>query len=95
MLKEKLGNETKVIFIGPCVAKKSEIIRPGIAGVVDCVLTFSELMIWFEQKGVNLATCEESNFDEKPLHVAQLYPLPGGSLKTSGMDDDGLSLAIA
>ena len=93
MLKEKLGNETKVIFIGPCVAKKSEIIRPGIAGVVDCVLTFSELMIWFEQKGVNLATCEESNFDEKPLHVAQLYPLPGGSLKTSGMDDDGLSLA--
>jgi len=93
MLKEKLGKEVKVIFIGPCVAKKSEIDRSGIAGVVDCVLTFNELMQWFEQKGVNLATCEESNFDEKPLHVAQLYPLPGGSLKTAGMDDDGLSLA--
>lgn len=93
MLKEKLGKEAKIIFIGPCVAKKSEIIRPEIAGFVDCVLTFSELMLWFEQRGVNLATCEESNFDEKPLHLAQLYPLPGGSLKTSGMDDDGLNIA--
>jgi iron only hydrogenase large subunit-like protein/uncharacterized Fe-S cluster-containing protein len=92
MLKKKLGKEAKVVFIGPCVAKKSEIIRPGVAGILDCVLTFSELMLWFEQKGINLATCEESNFDEKPLHIAQLYPLPGGSLKTSGMDDDGLSL---
>lgn len=93
MLKEKLGDEAKIIFIGPCIAKKSEITRPDIAGVVDCVLTFSELMLWFEQKGIKLAMCEESNFDEKPIHVAQLYPLPGGSLKTSGMNDDGLSIA--
>ena len=92
MLKERFGKEAKVVFIGPCVAKKLEITRPGIAGVIDCVLTFSELMLWFEQAGLNLATCEESNFDEKPLHVAQLYPLPGGSLKTAGMDDDGLKL---
>jgi len=92
MLKEKLGSEIKVIFIGPCVAKKSELDRPGITGIVDCVLTFNELMQWFEQKRVNLATCEESNFDEKPVHVAQLYPLPGGSIKTAGMNDDGLSL---
>jgi iron only hydrogenase large subunit-like protein/uncharacterized Fe-S cluster-containing protein len=93
ILKKKLGKETKVVFIGPCVAKKSEIKRQSVEGVVDCVLTFSELMLWFERRGLNLATCEESNFDEKPLHIAQLYPLPGGSLKTSGMDDDGLNLA--
>jgi iron only hydrogenase large subunit-like protein len=93
MLKEKLGYDIKVIFIGPCVAKKSELDRPGIEGIVDCVLTFNELMQWFEQKKINLATCEESNFDEKPVHVAQLYPLPGGSIKTAGIDDDGLSLA--
>lgn len=92
MLKERLGKEIKVVFIGPCVAKKSELQRSGITGIVDCVLTFNELMQWFDQKGVNLATCEESNFDEKPVHIAQLYPLPGGSIKTAGMDDDGLNL---
>lgn len=90
MLKERFGEEAKVVFIGPCVAKKLEVTRPGVAGVIDCALTFSELMLWFEQAGVNLATCEESNFDEKPVQVAQLYPLPGGLIKTAGIDDDGL-----
>jgi len=54
MLKEKLGTEAKVIFIGPCVAKKSELLRPENNGVVDCVLTFGELLMWFNQKGIDL-----------------------------------------
>lgn len=94
MLKEKFGTEAKVIFIGPCVAKKSELLRPENDGVIDCVLTFRELLMWFNQKGIDLSTCEESNFDEKPVHLAQLYPLPGGMIKTAGMEDDGFNLKL-
>jgi len=94
LLKEKLGQDTKVIFIGPCVAKKSELTRPEVAGIVDCVLTFKELNQWFTQKGIDLSMCEESNFDEKPVHEAQLYPLPGGLIKTAGLNDDGLNLKL-
>jgi iron only hydrogenase large subunit-like protein len=94
LLKEKLGKETKVIFIGPCVAKKSELTRPDVSGVVDCVLTFKELNAWLLQKGIDLSMCEESNFDEKPVHQAQLYPLPGGLIKTAGLTDDGLNLKL-
>jgi iron only hydrogenase large subunit-like protein/uncharacterized Fe-S cluster-containing protein len=94
MLKEKLGKEVKVVFVGPCVAKKSELFRPEIADAVDCVLTFKELMMWFEQKNINLFTCEESSFDEKPLQSAQLYPLPGGMIKTAGLEDDGLNMKL-
>jgi len=94
MLKEKLGKDTKVIFIGPCVAKKSEIIRPENKGIIDCVLTFKELMIWLNQKGINLLNCEESSFDEKPVHLAQLYPLPGGMIKTAGLEEDGFDLKL-
>ncbi len=94
MLKEKLGKEIKVVFIGPCVAKKSEIQRPDIRDAVDCVLTFKELMTWLEQKGINLAGCEESKLDEKPVYAAQLYPLPGGMIKTAGLIDDGLDLKL-
>jgi len=94
MLKEKLGKDTKVIFIGPCVAKKSEIIRPVNKGIIDCVLTFKELMIWLNQKGINLLNCEESSFDEKPVHLAQLYPLPGGMIKTAGLEEDGFDLKL-
>ncbi len=94
MLKKKFGPESKVIFIGPCVAKKSELLKPGSKGAIDCVLTFSELFMWLNQKGIDLSTCEESNFDEKPVHLAQLYPLPGGMIKTAGMQDDGFNLQL-
>jgi iron only hydrogenase large subunit-like protein len=92
MLKEKFGKEAKVIFIGPCVAKKSELLRPENQEIIDCVLTFSELNMWLQQKGIDLSTCEESSFDEKPVHLAQLYPLPGGMIKTAGVQDDGFNL---
>lgn len=94
MLKKRFGDESAVVFIGPCVAKKSEILRPGVAGIVDCVLTFKELESWLEQRGINLSTCEESDFDEKPVLDAQLYPLPGGSIKTADLHDDGLDRRI-
>jgi iron only hydrogenase large subunit-like protein len=94
MLKDKLGKDTRVVFIGPCVAKKSELFRPDVARVVDCVLTFRELATWLEQKNIDLSTCEESNFDEKPVQWAQLYPLPGGMIKTAGLDDDGLNMKL-
>ena len=94
LLKKKLGADTKVIFIGPCVAKKSELYRPDLADAVDCVLTFKELGLWLKQKNIDLSMCEESNFDEKPVHVAQLYPLPGGLIKTAGLNDDGLNLTL-
>ncbi len=94
MLKRIHGKEIAVVFIGPCVAKKSEILRPGLAGVVDCVLTFKELTAWLEQRGIDLSTCDESDFDEKPIHDAQLYPLPGGSIKTAELRDDGLEAGI-
>ena len=94
MLKENLGSEIKVVFIGPCVAKKSELFRPEVADAVDCVLTFKEMTAWFSQKGIDLAACEESNFDERPVPCAQLYPLPGGMIKTAGLTDDGLNMSL-
>jgi iron only hydrogenase large subunit-like protein/uncharacterized Fe-S cluster-containing protein len=94
MLKEKLGKDARVVFIGPCVAKKSEILRNDVQDAVDCVLTFSELMLWFKQKDIHLSNCEESSFDEDPVHCAQLYPLPGGMIKTAGLIEDGLDLKL-
>lgn len=43
-----LEPDAKVVFIGPCVAKKSEALLPDLAGAVDFVLTFQELATIFE-----------------------------------------------
>lgn len=93
-IKEKLGSGTKVVFIGPCVAKKAEAERPEYKGLVDCVLTFSELLDWFERDGVNLSLIEDSRFDEQPEGDARFFPLVGGSVRTASLTTDVLSAEV-
>jgi PAS domain S-box-containing protein len=88
------SGEVRVIFIGPCVAKKAEADRPENEGLVDCVLTFGELAEWFQQEKIDLAACEESDFDEKPCGAARLFPLAGGSVRTSGWTADLLAETV-
>jgi len=93
LIRQKLGPNAKVVFIGPCVAKKQEAERPEYAGLIDCVLTFAELQEWFEKEGVVLAQCEESGFDDTPGGHSRYFPVPGGLMRTAGMDEDMLSTA--
>ena len=53
--------QAKVVFIGPCVAKKSEALLPDLAGAIDFVLTFQELATIFEATGISPE--EESDTD--------------------------------
>ncbi len=46
--------EAKIIFIGPCTAKKAEYRREEYKGLVDCVLTFEELQALFESKDIDI-----------------------------------------
>lgn len=90
-IREKLGKDAKVVFIGPCVAKKAEADRPEYESLVDCVLTFTELFEWFEREGINLSMCEASRFDEEPEGDARFFPLVGGSIRTSLLNTDILA----
>ncbi|HOS93072.1 MAG TPA: [Fe-Fe] hydrogenase large subunit C-terminal domain-containing protein, partial [Armatimonadota bacterium] len=94
LIREKLGADTPVVFVGPCVAKKAEADRPENNAVVDCVLTFTELAEWLQAAGVSLAACEESGFDDEPLGHARLFPLEGGCLRTACIKADGLSAEV-
>lgn len=48
-----------VVFVGPCVAKKTEVVEDG----ADYMLTTEEICAMFDAKGVNVAECEESKQD--------------------------------
>ena len=48
----------KVVFVGPCAAKKLEAIRTDVRSDVDFVLTFEELQGMFEAKEIDFATIE-------------------------------------
>ena len=45
--------DCKIVFVGPCAAKKLEASRHSVRSEVDFVLTFEELMGMFEAKQIN------------------------------------------
>ena len=54
----------KVIFIGPCTAKKAEWKRPEVEPYIDCVLTFEELQALIDSMDIDIENLEESVLDE-------------------------------
>ncbi len=76
---KKFKPNTKVVFVGPCAAKKSEARDPELAGVIDHVLTFQEIQEMLTIQDINPA-------ELKPL-LSMDYASKGGRLygKTSGV----------
>jgi len=93
-IKEKHGTDCKVVFIGPCLAKKGEAERPENIGIIDAVLTFTELLEWIEEENIDYKTFEESGFDEKVSGGARLFPLAGGLAKTASLESDNLNASV-
>ena len=74
---KELEPDAKVVFIGPCVAKKSEAQLPELKGAIDFVLTFQELATLFEAAGVNPA--EEPDEENPQASLGgRIYARTGG-----------------
>ena len=56
---KKHNPNAKVVFIGPCAAKKLEAMRRSVRSEVDFVLTFEEMAGIFDAKHVDLENMEE------------------------------------
>lgn len=59
-LKEK-DPDCKIVFIGPCTAKKVEFQQENIRPYVDCVITFEELQALFDSKDIDITALEEGH----------------------------------
>ncbi|MGI6014031.1 MAG: 4Fe-4S dicluster domain-containing protein [Oscillospiraceae bacterium] len=56
--------DAKVIFIGPCTAKKMEARKKEVRPYVDCVLTFEELQALLDSRNIDLPSLAISKLDE-------------------------------
>ncbi|MFI3251494.1 MAG: monomeric [FeFe] hydrogenase, partial [Eubacteriales bacterium] len=61
---KKKDPQAKVVFVGPCMAKKKEVSDPRAKGAIDCALTYEELFSLFESKQIDPTTLEETFLDE-------------------------------
>ncbi len=68
----------KVVFAGPCAAKKLEAIREDIRSDVDFVLTFEELQGMFEAKEIDFSEMEDSGLLKEGTAAGRGFAVSGG-----------------
>ncbi|MDZ7741698.1 MAG: [Fe-Fe] hydrogenase large subunit C-terminal domain-containing protein [Bacteroidota bacterium] len=82
VLKKKHGEHVKVVFIGPCIAKKAE------SSEVDLSLTFKELKAIFEAKQITPGSVDSSNFDPPHAGKGSIFPISRGLLQNMDINED-------
>lgn len=78
MLKERYP-ESRVVFLGPCIAKKRE---GAESGVIDGVLTFEELDELFKEKNITFKEGECCETGDPNFNRAKFYPISNGIIKS-------------
>lgn len=82
-IKELYGESVKVVFLGPCIAKKAEAIGDKrVAGVIDAILTFEELVPWLAAEGIHVRECEDRAMGNESPEINCLYPVSGGVIQS-------------
>ncbi|HWR28913.1 MAG TPA: [Fe-Fe] hydrogenase large subunit C-terminal domain-containing protein [Negativicutes bacterium] len=88
ILKEKLGNDVFVVFIGPCIAKIAEGRDSDVAGSIDAVLTFDHLQTWLsDANALNTDIVEDNEALDVP-GPSRFFPITGGILKSFTEHDE-------
>ncbi len=82
------GPDLRVVFIGPCTAKKTEGADGKIGGEIDAVLTFQELHALWQKRGLDREEPEPSDFDPPHGGMGALFPLHGGMLQAADIRED-------
>ena len=82
-IKKIYGSDAKVVFLGPCIAKKQEAEGDDrVTGAVDAILTFEELALWLKEEGIDLRSCEEKPMGNPDPRINRLYPVSGGVIQS-------------
>lgn len=82
MIKQQMGADTKVVFVGPCIAKKQEASDPRHADCVDAVLNFNDINRWLNEEDIVIEDCEDTPFERMDPRVNRLYPVTNGVINS-------------
>ena len=70
--------EAKIVFVGPCAAKKLEASRRSVRSDVDFVVTFEELQAMFDAKEIDLSQYEAESSFHDATGAGRGYACAGG-----------------
>jgi signal transduction histidine kinase len=89
------GRDLRIVFIGPCLAKKVE--GDGSAteeAEIDAVLTFVELRMMLSAAGISPAGDLSDDFDPPQPGLGALFPISRGMLQAANLVEDLLTTDV-
>ena len=74
---KELDPSCKIVFIGPCTAKKMEIQKDSVKPYIDSAVTFAELQALFDGKNIDIASLPEEALDNASYY-GRIFARSGG-----------------
>ncbi len=69
--------DAKIVFIGPCTAKKAEFQKESVRPYIDCVITFEELQALFDSRDIDITALKEDVLDNA-TYYGRIFARSGG-----------------
>lgn len=74
---KETSQNSKIVFIGPCTAKKMEFQKENVRPYIDSVITFEELQALFDSKDLDITTLDEDLLDNASYY-GRIFARSGG-----------------
>jgi signal transduction histidine kinase len=84
------GEDSKIVYISPCLARVGEMAAPEVAGVIDHVITFRDIKQILAETGIDQRKLEETEFDGPRPHLGRISSVIGGLNRSMGSSFDVL-----
>jgi two-component system NtrC family sensor kinase len=85
VIRERYGNQTRLVFIGPCVAKKAE------SSEIDEAITFTELRDMMAERNITSCNIKSADFDQPVGGRGAIFPVARGLLQTAKISDNAIT----
>lgn len=94
VLRMKHEDNLQIIYVGPNIASKDEILLDNEDGKIDCSLTFLELRKLFEEYNIDENTVDFSDFEEPIGFKGSLFPIRNGLIQAADIDENLLTTNV-
>ena len=93
---KETDEHAKIVFIGPCTAKKAEAQTEAVKPYVDAVLTFEELQALFDSREIEITELEVADVLDQASYFGRIFARSGGLSEAvaQGLKEQGLDQAF-
>lgn len=89
---KKMDPNAKIIFIGPCIAKKAERKLDRVKDIIDVVITFEELLALFDSRNIEIQDLPNDVLDNASYY-GRIFARSGGLTEAvrQGLKENGIT----